>query len=40
MHRSETHKRQYDKNLAIAGILFFLVGLFFAITIVRFGQTL
>ena len=40
MHRSDTHKRQYGKNVTIAVILFSLVGLFFAITIVRFGETL
>ena len=40
MHPSDTHRRQYDKNLTIAVILFALVDLFFAITIVRFGDTL
>ena len=40
MHRSETHRRQYGKNVTIALILFALVALFFAITIVRFGDTL
>lgn len=40
MHRSDTHRRQFSKNLTIAAILFALVGLFFAITIVRFGGTL
>ncbi len=40
MHYSETHKRQFNKNVTVAAILFFLVGLFFAITLVRFGGTL
>jgi|AP95_1055475.scaffolds.fasta_scaffold27664_4 hypothetical protein len=40
MHPRDTHKRQYGKNLTIAVILFALVALFFAITIVRFGDTL
>ncbi|MFP6731484.1 MAG: hypothetical protein VCD50_15190 [Alphaproteobacteria bacterium] len=40
MHRSETHKRQFSKNVTIAAILFFLVALFFSITLVRFGGTL
>ena len=40
MHRSDTHRRQFSKNVAIAVILFSLVALFFAITIVRFGDTL
>ena len=39
MHPSETHKRQYGKNVTIAAILFAIVGLFFAITLVRFGGT-
>ena len=39
MHPSETHKRQYGKNMTIAAILFALVVLFFAITLVRFGGT-
>ncbi len=40
MHRSATHKRQFGKNLTIAAVLFALVALFFAITMVRFGETL
>jgi hypothetical protein len=40
MHHSDTHRRQFSKNLTIAAILFSLVALFFAITIVRFGGTL
>ncbi len=40
MHRSPTHRRQFGKNLTIAAVLFTLVALFFAITIVRFGETL
>lgn len=40
MHRSELHRRQFNKNVAIAVILFALVALFFAITVVRLGETL
>ncbi len=40
MHRSELQRRQFNKNVAIAAILFALVALFFAITVVRFGETL
>lgn len=40
MHNSELHRRQFSKNLTIAAILFAVVVLFFAITIVRFGETL
>ena len=40
MHNSELHRRQFNKNLTIAAILFAVVVLFFAITIVRFGETL
>ncbi len=39
MHHSETHRRQFGKNVTIAAVLFVLVGLFFAITLVRFGGT-
>ncbi len=39
MHPSETHKRQYSKNVTIAAVLFALAALFFAITLVRFGGT-
>ena len=40
MHRSDTHRRQFGKNVTIAAILFALVALFFAITLVRFGGTM
>ncbi len=39
MHRSDIHRRQFSKNVTIAAILFALVALFFAITLVRFGGT-
>ncbi len=31
------HKRRLGMNLAVAGVLFALVVLFFAITVVKFG---
>lgn len=34
---TELHKRQRGKNLVLAGVLFALVILFFAITLVRMG---
>ncbi|MFQ5783550.1 MAG: hypothetical protein ACE5H8_01850 [Alphaproteobacteria bacterium] len=34
---TELHKRQRSKNFALAGALFALVLLFFAITIVKLG---
>ena len=40
MHRSETHRRQYGKNVTIAVILFALEDWLFAITIVSFGDKL
>ncbi len=39
MHRSDIHRRQFNKNVTIAAILFALAALFFAITLVRFGGT-
>lgn len=36
---TERHKRQKSKNFALAGVLFALVVLFFAITLVKLGAT-
>ncbi len=34
---TDLHRRRLGKNLAVAGVLFALVALFFAITVVKFG---
>ncbi len=34
---TELHRRRLGKNLTLAGLLFALVVLFFAITMVKFG---
>ncbi len=36
---TELHRRRLGKNLTVAGVLFALVALFFAITVVKFGGT-
>ena len=38
MPLTELHTRQEGKNLALAGVLLALVVLFFAITLVTFGE--
>ena len=34
---TDLHRRRLGMNLAVAGVLFALVALFFAITVVKFG---
>jgi len=35
----DPHKDRRARNLVLAGVLFFLVALFYAITIVKVGET-